>query len=135
MVQMQQTAKVLLGKMPRASADLLVSRFSKYGITLASVHNSQTCKAGCTPEVEVWAHPDDQNAITSILANEWKQTTESLGYDSALLEAVYDPSVSNAVCPACNTQFSTSLAECPECELCFIGPVTEKSAKCGTGCK
>jgi hypothetical protein len=119
-------AKVFIGKASVTEAQALKARLAGAGFEIALVHNEATCGRGCATQVEVWAHPDDLEAIAGFLGEEWAKTCESMGYDHALATAVFDPDAATATCPACATTFPTSSTRCPECDLNFdFAPVDE----------
>lgn len=136
---MSNEAKVLLGKATIQDAERLRARVDKEGISLALVHNAVTCSTGCSPQLEIWAHPEDVMHIKSILAADWQATAASLGYNTALAEAVYDKDSAVATCPACATVFETKFSECPDCGLHFTAQdeksASDSSCKSGKGCK
>lgn len=113
--------KALIGKAPLTTANLLKARLAKEDIEIALAHNSATCSTGgCGPgEVEIWAHKDDVEDIQKLLESQWRAQMEAAGHDPNLAAVVFDPGQDKATCPACATEFSTKLTECPECGLCF----------------
>ena len=84
-----------------------------------TITNHSTCKTGCSPTKEIWAHPDDVIAIQQALHARHIRTLQDMGADLELINQVFDPGKSTAICPACGTEFSTKESQCPECELAF----------------
>ena len=113
--------KTLLGQLAARDAEILQSRLSKHGIDVVAIFSHSTCKTGCTPSKEIWAHPEDVQAIQSIMMEERLAALKDLGADLSLLNEVFDPAKESATCPACGTGFHTSLTDCPECGLVIGG--------------
>jgi len=57
--------------------------------------------------------------VLKVLAREHWETTGLADHDACSVDAVYNPEAGEALCPACGCRFSTNLAECPDCGLCF----------------
>ena len=53
---MNPDEKVLLAVMGVREAEILSSRLSSQGITIATVYNHSTCTSGCSPSKEIWDH-------------------------------------------------------------------------------
>jgi hypothetical protein len=115
----EETSKVLLGKLGTAEGQHLKNSLSKHGFEIALVHNHESCKTGCSPQVEVWVHPEDANEILQTMTESQRAEWESNGYDVSLANQVYNPEAESATCPACGTAFSPTLNTCPDCGLCF----------------
>ncbi|MEY4630097.1 MAG: hypothetical protein RIQ81_217 [Pseudomonadota bacterium] len=115
----QETSKVLLGILPARAAEILRGKLARSGIDIACMTNHSTCTTGCSPSMEVWAHPEDAHAIRDLIEKDRIKELESMGADLNLLDKVFDPTQPEATCPACGTQFATAKAECPECGLHF----------------
>ena len=70
-------------------------------------------------EVLLQVREDDLAEVLRVLALEHWESTGLADHDTCPVDAVYNPEEGEAVCPACGSRFSTSLAECPDCGLCF----------------
>lgn len=70
-------------------------------------------------EVLLQVREEDLAEVLKVLAQEHWETTALADHDTCPVDAVYNPEAGEAVCPACGCRFSTSLAECPDCGLCF----------------
>ena len=116
---MSAEQKTLLGIVPASDADILASQLSKSGVMITTIFNHSSCKGGCAPSKEIWAHPDDVGFIQKFMVERHQQSLKDMGVDLDQINQVFDPSKPTAVCPACGTTFSTSLTQCPECELAF----------------
>lgn len=118
---MSSQEKALIGKALEATAQNLKARLAQMDIEIALAHNAGGCgSGGCKPgEVEIWAHKDDVEEIQRLLEGQWRAHMESMGHDPDLANQVFDPEKETAICPACATEFSTKLNECPDCGLCF----------------
>ncbi|MFW7377515.1 MAG: hypothetical protein ACOH5I_01750 [Oligoflexus sp.] len=108
-----------IGIFPLAQAERLISLAAEDGITVEKFHNQQTCRSGCSITVELWAHTEDLEAIGKIWAKDQQRNYIGLEFDPQQVQQVYDPNNDSAVCPACGTEFSTALTECPDCGLSF----------------
>jgi len=113
------TEKFHLATLPVAAAEALKSKLALAGIDIALIHNEQSCKSGCAVQVEVWSHPDDVAEIARIAEAERSAHYQEVGYDPSLANSVFDPSREEATCPACGTNFATTLTSCPDCGLSF----------------
>lgn len=131
---MDSNEKVLLGKASRQQCDAMSQYLSRHGIEIVTIHNKITCTSGCSTELEIWANPTDVAHIGTLLNDLYHKEMGDSGYDTSLLNSVYDPNASEATCPACATVFSTDHQECPDCGLAFSTPQTKKfncsSGKC-----
>lgn len=112
----------MLGILAVRDAERLRSRMEREGVTVVLAYNHSTCKTGCSPSQEIWAHPDDVETIGAVMQKERMAVLQDLGADPELLEQVFDTSKATATCPACGTEFATTAAECPECGLGFEVP-------------
>jgi len=70
-------------------------------------------------EVLLQVREEDLAEVLKMLAREHWETTGLADHDACSVGAVYNPEAGEAICPACGCRFSTSLAECPDCGLCF----------------
>jgi len=117
---MPEAEKVMLGIMELVDAKRLKEKLAETGVEIDLGHNKQTCTRGCKVTVEVWGYPQDLPKIQEVLREEQSKLLEDLDFDPKRSDQVFDPSKKTAVCPACGTEFSTELTECPECGLVFI---------------
>lgn len=129
---MHSDEKVLLGKASLQKCEIMRRHLSNHGIEIVTIHNKITCSSGCSTELEIWGHAGDTAQIETLLKDLYEKEIRDHGYDTKLLNAVYDPSAHEAICPACATVFSTSHSECPDCGLAFSEPVAKKS-HCASG--
>ncbi len=118
----ETSSGVLLGVCPLREAKRIQSRLELLGVPTRLGSNPDTCTTGgCSPTVELWAlHQADLPAIQAFFVAEKDRNHQGLDFDPAVTEAVFDPTQSSALCPACGTQFSTTLKECPDCGLVFF---------------
>lgn len=116
---MQADDKKLLGVIGARDAEILESKLAKHGIQIATIYNHSSCKTGCSPSKEIWAHPEDIATIQKIIHDDHLKTLEEMGADLNQLNQVFDPQNASAICPACGTEFSTRMTECPDCGLAF----------------
>lgn len=120
---MDTNDKVLLGTFSVMIANRYRDLLQAKGVELAVLHNAATCSTGsCGTSMELWAERKDLDAVLAVFQQEQARNFMGLEVNPDLLSQVYDPSQDNAVCPACGTSFSTSLAECPDCGLSFSVP-------------
>jgi len=105
--------------MELVAAKRLKETLAERGTTIELGHNKQTCTRGCKVTVEVWAAPEDIPKVQELLGEEHARLLEDLEFDPKQSGQVFDPAKKTAVCPACGTEFSTALSECPECGLVF----------------
>lgn len=70
-------------------------------------------------EVLLQVREDDLAEVMRALAQEHWENTGLADHDACPVDAVFNPEAGEAVCPACGCRFATSLAECPDCGLCF----------------
>jgi hypothetical protein len=108
---------VRLAVLPLQDAKNLQEDLRKKGIELILNHSSQTCTRGCAVTVEVLGHQKDIEIIAQTYQENFKKLTEGHSVNWDVANAVFDPAKQSALCPACGTEFSTSLTECPECGL------------------
>ena len=62
---------------------------------------------------------EDGNAALHIIEAYYKKTTDLDQYDRSHVDSVYNPQVSEALCPACGHTFPTTEKTCPDCGLSF----------------
>ena len=110
---------VKIGIMPIAQADRLKSITRESQLDIETFHNASTCQSGCNTTVEVWAFPNDIDQISFIWKKDQEKNYSGLEFNPQAINNVYDADKETAVCPACETEFSTTQKECPECGLCF----------------
>jgi hypothetical protein len=112
--------QVLLGVIEYTEAKRIRGLLEDQGIELKFVNNPETCGTGdCKPSVEVYAAEIDMPRVREFLTHERERAFEGLDVDPALANEIYDPEKESARCPACGTEFSTKLTECPDCGLVF----------------
>jgi len=110
---------VNLGVLSYHEAKDVQEQLKRDNIELILNHNETTCKRGCTVTVELHAYEKDIPKVLEVLQKGYQKIYEGLDIDQNLLNQTFDPSQSEATCPACGHKFSTSLNECPDCGLCF----------------
>jgi hypothetical protein len=119
--QASNTENSLLGIMEFNEAKRLQALFKEKGIPLNLKNNPATCPTGgCRIQVEVHVQKQDIITILETLKQEHTKLLGSLNYDPSLLDEVFDPTAEKVRCPACGTDFSPSLQECPDCGLVFL---------------
>ena len=111
--------KMMIGIMELVEAKRLKEKMAELGVAIELGHNKETCTRGCKVTVEVWADPSHLPRIQEVLREERSKLLDDLDFDPEQSDQVFDPNKETAVCPACGTQFSTELKECPECGLAF----------------
>ena len=118
---------VLLGLIELVEAKRLRNALAETGVQLELISNPKTCKSGggCAATVEVYGLARDVAAFKSFLDEERARILEGLGHDAARSNEVFDDQKSQAVCPACGTEFSTQCTECPDCGLGFGAPASD----------
>lgn len=109
-----------LGSSEFNEAKRLQSLLEERGVKLSLLKNPDNCATGgCKITVEVYASEGDIPVIREFFREQKARAFDGLNVDDSLLEEVYDPEKGTAKCPACGTEFSTSLKECPDCGLVF----------------
>lgn len=108
---------IRLAILPLEEAKGLQDQLRSKNIELQLEHNDATCTRGCSVTVEVLGYEKDLPVISEVYRDNYMKLLEGHDVNLDALNAVYDPSKSNATCPACATEFSTKLSECPECGL------------------
>ena len=79
-------------------------------------------KSGCcnAKQFDLIIKEEDAATAFAILADDFRQTTDLANHDYGEgAEAVYDPSLLEATCPACGSTFRSENGVCPECGLCL----------------
>jgi hypothetical protein len=117
--KMETQNKQLLGVIPANEADILQSKLSRAGVEIVTIFNHSSCKTGCSPSKEIWAHPLDVKFIQEHIQELHFKSLVEMGADIGQINQVFDTSKETALCPACGFEFSTTLTVCPECELVF----------------
>ena len=118
---MNSDQKVLLGTAPIVNANRYRDLLAKQEIEITLAYNETTCKTGCGHTIEIWAHPDDVQAVVETIKIDSSKNYQGLEFDSALVNQVIDTSKEEAQCPACGSMFSSTAVECPDCGLGFGG--------------
>jgi hypothetical protein len=110
---------VLLVVLPLEEAKNLKSQLIASGVVVELNHNEQTCNRGCSVTVELWGHLKDLDTIRSVYHDNFQKLVEAHSVDWNVIHSTFDENQAEALCPACSTQFSTQLDECPDCGLVF----------------
>ncbi len=110
---------ILLGTLPLEEAKSLQRTLHGRGVEAQLDHNQKTCTRGCAVTVEVLVPRESIAEVQEVLRTQYEKLTAGLDVDWQRVSAVFDPSKEEATCPACGTQFSTGLGQCPDCGLCF----------------
>ena len=76
-------------------------------------------KGCCGPEMYLQIRKDDVDQALEILAKDFVKSTALGDHDLCNAAAVFDPTATATVCPACGCTFSPSVGACPGCGLCF----------------
>jgi hypothetical protein len=121
MFLMLPTNEVLLGVIDLSEAKRIRSILEDRGVQLRLHSNPDTCASGaCRPTVEVFVAEIDVPKVRELFQQEQARSLEGLEVDLARTQEVFDPEKATARCPACGTEFSTQLKECPDCGLVFM---------------
>lgn len=114
--------KVLIGVMEINEAKRLRDKLAELGVEIDLIHNDETCRKGCRTSIEFWARFEDVQKVQELLQQEVREMINKEGrqIDHEQLDHVFDPEAKNTICPACGTEFSTDLKECPDCGLVFL---------------
>ena len=112
---------VLLGVVEYAEGKRLKSALADRGVQLELKSNPETCTTGCKPTVEIHIREEDVAVVRAFMEQEKARSLDGLEFDASLANEVFDPEKETARCPACGTEFSTKLTECPDCGLGFSG--------------
>ncbi|MGK5082117.1 hypothetical protein WDW37_02340 [Bdellovibrionota bacterium FG-1] len=111
-----------LGAAEHSEAKRLKSALEDLGVELQILSDPESCSTGgCKPKLEIMVRKRDLEKVKSFFERERLRDLGELEHDQALADVVFDPEQENAHCPACGTEFSTKLTECPDCGLCFGG--------------
>ncbi len=114
--------KILVGVIEINEAKRLKDKLLEEGVQIDLVHNNETCAKGCQTRIEFWANSKDINKVQEVLNQEVKKMIEKEGnnINHEQISSVFDSEAKTANCPACGTEFSTTLKECPDCGLVFF---------------
>jgi len=78
------------------------------------------CGRGCCgPELYLKIRPEDVEVALHALAEEFVRTTAIDSQQLSQASAVFDPSATEVLCPACGCRFSPTVGACPDCGLAF----------------
>lgn len=110
---------LLIGIYPMPEAERIRTLLKRQNVDVMFNHNQQTCRGGCATQVEILAHIKDLEKVKEFLIKEKSKQLDGFQMDPNAAGQVFDPSKSEATCPACGTVFSTTKMECPECGLAF----------------
>jgi hypothetical protein len=131
---MEDSEYVLLGTIDYTEAKRLKSALEERGVILKLVSNPQTCgTGGCAPKLEVFVKESDTPRVKEFMIEEHNRSLGDLTHEAGLMDEVFDSEKESARCPACGTEFSTRLNECPDCGLCFGGGEASDEPS-GEGC-
>ena len=108
-----------LGTMALQEAKTLQRVLAERGVALELDHNDHTCTRGCTVTVEMLINPQDLALVQDVLREQFQNLSQGLTVNWQQLNTVFDPTQSEATCPACGEIFTTKQATCPGCGLCF----------------
>jgi hydrogenase maturation factor HypF (carbamoyltransferase family) len=108
---------IRLAVLPLSDAKQLQADVAKRGVEVVLNHNGQTCTRGCTVTVEILGLEKDIPIVAEVYQNNFKKLTDGHNVNWDIANSVFDPTKETAICPACSTEFSTKLSECPECGL------------------
>jgi hypothetical protein len=86
---------------------------------IISGDDSSCGKGCCGPEMYLQIRKDDVDPALEILAREFVRSTDLDSHDLCNASAVFDPTASETLCPACGCKFSPSVGACPDCGLSF----------------
>ncbi len=105
--------------LPLHDAKELQRAMKAKGVELIFNHDDKTCRTGCQVTVEVLVENSEENMkiISEHFKDHYAKILSGHEVNWKAMEAVYDPSQENALCPACGENFSTKLTECPSCGL------------------
>ena len=109
-----------LGILSLDEAKRVRAALSEQHVEITLHNNPETCAAkNCAPRVEVYYREVDLGRITEFFAKEKARLFDGLEVDEKAIGQVFDTEKETAICPACTTEFSTRLGECPDCGLVF----------------
>ena len=113
---------VTLGEVEYGEAKRLQAVLAERGVQMLLASNPDSCgTGGCKPKLEVRVPSQSMELVRAFFEEERKRSMDGLEHDASLGDEVFDPERATARCPACGTEFSTQLKECPDCGLCFGG--------------
>jgi hypothetical protein len=110
---------ILLVVLPLDEAKSLKAQLLNVGVSTELNHNEQTCNRGCSVTVELWGRASDLEQIRDVYQTNFQKMASDHSVDWNIINSTFDENQAEATCPACATQFSTQLSECPECGLVF----------------
>ena len=117
---MNENDLIHLGTSEYNEAKRLQALLAERWVALSLLRNPENCaKGSCKITVEVYTSQGDLEKVREFFHEQKNRAFEGLAVDEKLLEEVYDPEKGTARCPACGTEFSTQLQECPDCGLVF----------------
>jgi hypothetical protein len=111
---------VLIGVVDQKEASRLRGHLDDQGVEVFLRTDPADCSSGsCSTKIEIHVMERDIEKVREFLQQERAKSFEGLEINPQWLEHVYDTSQESANCPACGTNFSTQLKECPDCGLVF----------------
>jgi hypothetical protein len=118
---METEEMILVGVVEVQEAKRLKSVLAERKVTVELAFNPETCKGsgGCAATVEVYVPADAVEAFKTFVEEEHARIAAHPDALAGSRDHVFDAEKSTAQCPACGTEFSTSLTECPDCGLGF----------------
>ncbi len=117
---MTEHEEVLIGVVEFNEGKRIKAALSERKVDVRLITNPQTCSTkGCKITVEVHARQADVPVIAEFMKEERQRLFDGLDINPELHESVFDTEKDSAKCPACGTEFSTTLKECPDCGLVF----------------
>lgn len=112
--------RILLGAAELKEAKRIQSLLEERGVHVELASDPQTCGTGsCKPTVNVYIQEADREKVQQFFTEEKAREMAGLEFDPEQVSSVYDSEKETAKCPACGTEFSTKLTECPDCGLVF----------------
>ena len=114
---MSELVKITI--MPLHDAKDVQAQLKRKGVDLVFNHDDATCRSGCQATVEVYVEgtPENLKVVQEYFQDHYGKILKGHNINWEAMEAVFDPSKSEATCPACGANFSTKLTECPDCGL------------------
>jgi rubrerythrin len=86
-------------------------------VSIVLNHDDKTCTRGCAITVEVHAREIDMPMIQKVYSEIYAKLLDGHDVNAEQMNAVYDTSQAEALCPACGHRFATGPSECPDCGL------------------
>ena len=87
----------------------------------AMLYKDDQCSGGCCgPEVQLHIRLQDLSSAREVLQAEYARSTGIQEYETASVDAVFDPQAAEVSCPACGHLFTPSDGTCPDCGLQFL---------------